>query len=332
MIKMKVYNKKSNEKMDMGLENILKDIRDEKNFDSVSYIEEKSNLLNKYMLKFRLSACVVAISGGIDSAVVLGIIKNASLKKDSPIKKIVPLLLPLLKSTGVTNQKEATERGKELCNKLNLKPYIIDLTNINNQIRKDLEPVLDINGEDWAIGQLGPYSRTPIIYYTTSLLNQEGYGSIVCGTTNMDEGSYLGYIGKASDGMVDLQLISDIHKSEVYKIAKELDIPESIIEVEPSGDMYDNRNDETVFGATYDFVELYLNFLNKNEIEQSNILKSLSDVSKKQFEFYSGNLENLHKYNSHKYMSKSPAIHLDLWDSSVKNGWDNYYEIRKRFI
>lgn len=231
---MKVYNEQSDKIISKELTKILTNIREKRNFNAEKYIEEKTNLLNKYMRKAKLSACVVAISGGIDSAVVLGIVNEAAKKKDSPIKKIIPMLLPILKSTGVTNQNEATTRGKELCEKLGLKPYIIDLTSINEEIRKNLEPVIGITGEDWAIGQLGPYSRTPVLYYTTSLLNQAGYGSIICGTTNKDEGTYLGYIGKASDGMVDLQIISDIHKSEVYKVAEILGIPKSIMDVIPS--------------------------------------------------------------------------------------------------
>lgn len=329
---MKVYNEQSNKEISEQLKSILAQIREKRNFDAKQYIEQKSDLLNKYMNKYGLKACVVAISGGIDSAIVLAIIKRASEKENSPIKRIVPMLLPILKSTGVTNQNEATSRGKELCEKLELKPYIIDLTSVNDEIRKTLESVVEITGQDWAIGQLGPYSRTPILYYTTSLLNQEGLGAIICGTTNRDEGAYLGYVGKASDGMVDVQLISDIHKSEVYQVAKELGIPESIIEVTPSGDMYDNRTDETVFGASYDFVELYLNYLNMGEIEKEKLISSLDEESKKQFDFYAKNLENLHRYNLHKYISKSPAVHLDLYDSSVKGGWDNYYEIMKEWL
>ena len=213
---MKVYNEQSDKNLSEQLKEIQKEIRKKRNFNPKEYIEQKSNLLNEYMNKYGLKACVIAISGGIDSAVVLGIVKKASEQTNSPIKKIVPMLLPILKSTGVTNQNEATNRGKELCEKLDLKPYIIDLTSVNNEIRKSLEPVIEIKGEDWAIGQLGPYSRTPVLYYTTSLLNQEGFGAIICGTTNKDEGAYLGYVGKASDGMVDVQVISDIHKSAVY--------------------------------------------------------------------------------------------------------------------
>ena len=329
---MKVYNEQSDKKISEQLKSILNEIRNKRNFNAVEYIEQKSDLLNKYMNKYGLKACVIAISGGIDSAIVLGIVKRASEKENSPIKKIIPMLLPIMKSTGVTNQNEATNRGKELCESLGLKPYIIDLSSINNEIRNCLEPVIGISGEDWAIGQLGPYSRTPILYYTTSLLNQDGYGSIICGTTNKDEGAYLGYVGKASDGMVDIQLISDIHKSEVYAVARELNIPESIINVTPSGDMYDNRTDETVFGASYDFVELCLNYLNMQENDKKNLIDSLDQESKEQFEFYSKNLENLHKYNLHKYMAKSPAIHLDLYDSGVKGGWDSYYKVTNEWL
>ena len=329
---MKVYNEQSDKNLSEQLKEIQKEIRKKRNFKPKEYIEQKSNLLNEYMNKYGLKACVIAISGGIDSAVVLGIVKKASEQTNSPIKKIMPMLLPILKSTGVTNQNEATNRGKELCEKLDLKPYIIDLTSVNNEIRKSLEPVIEIKGEDWAIGQLGPYSRTPVLYYTTSLLNQEGFGAIICGTTNKDEGAYLGYVGKASDGMVDVQVISDIHKSEVYQVARELGIPKSIIEAIPSGDMYDSRTDETVFGASYDFVELYLNYLNMEDSEKEKLISSLDEKSKEQFDFYAKNLENLHKYNLHKYMAKSPAVHLDLYDSSVKGGWDSYYKVLREWL
>lgn len=329
---MKVYNEQSDNKITLELQNKLNNFRNNKNFDAKKYIENKSDILNKYMKKFNLSACVVAVSGGIDSAIVLSIVNYASHKKDSPIKKIVPLLMPISDSIGITNQDNATSQGLELCATLNLTPYIVELNKVNNEIREALETALGITGKAWAIGQLGPYTRTPTLCYTTSLLNQEGYGAITVGTTNRSEFSYIGYVGKFSDEAVDVQLISDIYKSEVYKVAKELNVPTNIINAVPTGDMYDSRTDEMVFGASYDFLELYLEYLNLNNNEKIEFYESLNTESKECFDFYSKNIENLHKYNLHKYMAKSPAIHLDLWDSSTNGGLDNYYKITKKIM
>ncbi|OGJ46292.1 NAD(+) synthase, partial [Candidatus Peregrinibacteria bacterium RIFOXYA12_FULL_33_12] len=164
----------------------------------------------------------------------------------------------------------------------------------------------------------------PILYYLTSLLTQNNLPAIVCGTTNKDEGSYLGYYGKASDGMVDVQLISDIHKSEVYELGNLLNIPKNITEAAPSGDMFDGKNDEEVFGAPYDFVELYLEYLSiKNKKIKTTIQKTWSAKAKNQFKQLSDNLEALHNYNKHKYLVASPAMHLDIYKYSIPEGWSS---------
>lgn len=329
---MKVYNKQMTGSMNEQLKEKLTMMRDKRNFNAQSYIENKIELLNQYMRHCRLKSCVVAISGGVDSAVVLGLIAKAAQAKDSPIERIIPLALPLFDSTGVTNQETATKKGEALCKAFHVKPIVLDLSAINKAIRDLLEPAIGITGDDWAIGQLGPYSRTPILYYATSLLTKSGSNGFVCGTTNLSEGGYLGYVGKASDGMVDVQMISDIYKSEVLEVAKALGVPDEIIKATPTGDMYDNRADEEVFGAPYDFVELYHYYLNYTDEEKALFLKSLKPEAYNQFVFYQENLENLHNYNKHKYVSKSQAIHLDLWDSSIKGGWCNHYAITQAYL
>lgn len=329
---MKVYTKQSDRTLCNELQAKLAEIRSKRAFSPEQYIKEKTEILNKYMKKCHLSSCVVAVSGGIDSAVVLALVVKAAAEPDSYIHNVMPLLLPCRENSGVVNQSDATTRGMELCQALNVKPYEIEMNLIVKAIQDSVCNALDIEGGDWAIGQLVPYSRTPVLFFTTSLLTQENASAVICGTTNLDEGGYLGYVGKASDGIVDLQLISDIHKSEVFEVAKCLNIPQSILQVTPAGDMYDNRVDEEVFGASYDFVELYLNYLNMND-EEKNILESdLSEYAMEQFKFYQTNIEELHKYNAHKYLSKSPAIHLDLYDSGIKGGWENYRDTIIRFL
>ena len=323
---MKCYNYAESTYLCDELISILNEIRKDFNFIPHKYIQKKSELLNDYMRKCALDSVVVAVSGGIDSAVVLALATVASHQPCSPIKKIVAVTLPCMDSTGVTNQKQASERARDLCKSLNIDCVDINIKDINNAIRDKVESALpDLTTDNWAIGQLVPYSRTPVLYYITSMLSASGYKGILLGTTNLSEGGYLGYVGKASDAMVDVQIIADIFKSEVYSIARELKIPSSIINVIPSGDMYDGRNDEMVFGASYDFVELYSYCLGarKNRLKHFSelSLNNLSTVAKSQMDKFRGNVEHLHSYNRHKYLSGFPSVFLNLWDIEISDGW-----------
>lgn len=329
---MKVYNEHKITNLHPEINEEILKYRALKKFDPLDYINKKTKYLNKYMQKCGLKSCIVAVSGGIDSAAVLGLVHAASLEKNSPIQEIMPIMLPDFKSQGVTNQDKATLRGKHLCNQWGLNGFIMDVDKVVKDIKECSENTLGIKSDAWGEGQLVPYTRTPFLYFAATLSNVAGLPGIICGTTNRDEGAYLGYVGKASDGMVDIQLISDLHKSEVYRVAKTLEITQEILEATPTGDMYDYRDDTEVFGAPYDFVELYLYYLRKSDKDREVILNSFSSEAREEFQQLQRNLEKLHKYNRHKYISRSPAVHLDLWDSSCPDGWINYYEITKRFM
>lgn len=309
---MKVYPDVKNIEMTENLNRALSDYRIWRDFSPNEYIEDKVKKINNYFNNCGLDSAVVAVSGGIDSALVLSLVKKAQETSSSPIKTIYPVLLP--SNIGVSFQDEATERGGEVCGALGLSPIVVEMSPIVESIRQGLESQSSLKTDDWAVGQLVSYARTPVLYYMTSLISANNGSGILCGTTNMDEGSYLGYVGKASDGMVDVQIISDLHKSEVYKVSQELNIPESIINTKPSGDMYDSRFDEDVFGAPYDFVELYLYYLsmgkNERKIWEDYYLKSDSDCEA--FLYFKKNLDKLHSHNAHKYKVGSPAFYLDL--------------------
>ncbi len=319
---MRVYNPQSDKTLHKELVEVLRVIRTKRKFNPGKYLNKKSALLNNYMNKYHLKSCIVAVSGGIDSAVVLGISHQASRQKDSPIKKIYAILMPIFSKTATTNQKDALKRGQRVSKFFGASIAVVDLTESHKEIKRKVDTAIALDGKPWASGQLAAYIKTPALYYTTSLLSENSLPGIVCGTTNRDEGAYLGYFGKASDGMVDIQIISDIHKSEVFKLAEQLNIPRSIINVKPSGDMYDGRIDEDVFGTTYDFVELYVSYLSFSKSQREKLLKSLNKKSKQQFGKLSKRLEKMHTYNLHKYLGKSPSIHLDVYQRAVPGGWD----------
>ena len=84
---MRIYNPQNGKALDKELIKILQAFRAKRQFDPEKYLIQKSALLNMYMADFKLKSCVIAVSGGVDSAVVLGIVHNASQQKNSPIKK-----------------------------------------------------------------------------------------------------------------------------------------------------------------------------------------------------------------------------------------------------
>jgi NAD+ synthetase len=319
---LKIYNNFKIEKLPETLQFFLEKYRKERNFNPNYIIEEKSKRINEYFYKCGLKTAIVAISGGVDSALVVALLNYASKLKDSPIKNIVPVFLPAYDSDGVTGQQEAGIRAKEVCDRYKLIMKEIDISNDTKTLGLNVEKELNINSNNWCKGQLVPYLRTTALYYCATLYNQENNKSVIVGTTNADEGQYIGYFGKASDGLVDIQLISDLHKSEVYTLSKLLNVPDSIINVSPTGDMYDSRLDEEVFGAPYGFIELYRFYLSLNDKEKDifeDSLKLNNELSI--FLKLKDNLENMHKYNGHKYLGCSPAIHFDVIDIKIKNGW-----------
>ena len=319
---MKFHSEQSLKELQPQLQTLLGELRRRRNFSVETYVVAKALVLNDYMRKSKLRSCIIAVSGGIDSSVTLALVHYASKQPHSPIEKIVPVTLPVFKSEFTTNQNGATERAREIIEKLGLIGGTVDLTKAFIELKGAVDKGVGITGGNWASGQLVSYIRTPAIYYTTSLMSQENKPAIVCGTTNRDEGSYLGYVGKASDGMVDVQIISDLHKSEVRTVAKYLGVPESILKIEPTGDMFDGRTDEEVFGAPYDFVELFLLLKSlEDSADRESYLALLDEKSREQFDILSARLEDLHRYNGHKYLVGSPAYHLDVLESGVPGGW-----------
>ena len=298
-------------------------IRAKRAFDPADYLDLKLDRLIGYFSLHGLRAAVVGMSGGVDSAVVLGILRAAQQRCPDVVKQLVPLALPTHRAA--IGQRPAIGRVARLCNHWDIYCPIGNLNAAHQAMADEIDSMISgITGEQkmpstWALGQLTSYIRTPALYFATSLLADQGLPAVVVGTTNRDEGSYLGYVGKASDGMVDIQLIADLHKSEVYTLARHLGVTPEIIDAVPSGEMHDGRVDEEIFGAPYDFVELYLTHLAGHVDFKGS--REWSTAAQCQWEALSDNLEALHRYNAHKYSVGSPAVHLNVLESAVPGGW-----------
>jgi len=269
--------------------------RTQRAFDPKKWINRKTDLFNDYMRKGGLSACVTSVSGGVDSAVTVALCAFAMKKANSPLKRVVGLCQPIHSSDW------ALERGRENIEACGAELVIVDQTKIHTDLSKLVETAVKIEGKAFARGQLRSYMRVPTAYYTAQLISQTGNPCLVMGTGNMDEDGYLAYFCKAGDGVVDVQLISDLHKSEVFKVAVELGVPNATVKAAPSADLWDGQTDEDELGFTYDFIELFTGaYLPLNEDDKASFRESLNSDAQKQFDDWGAKAQAVHRRNKHK--------------------------------
>lgn len=280
------------------LQTKLQEYRTKRNFNAEAWIEEKVRKFNEYMAANGLSGATVSVSGGVDSAVTLGLIKRALDAPNSPVKRVLGVAQPIHSSGW------AIERAQEVSKALGTELVVIDQTKLHTEVSGLVDAAVGVKGGPFALGQLRSYMRTPVGYYVAQLLSQSGTPAVVMGTGNKDEDGYLAYFCKAGDGVVDVQLIADIHKSEVFKVGAALGVPQSILVAPPSADLWDGQTDEDELGFTYDFIELYTGaYLKLGQEEQEVFRGSLSEEARATFDRSATLCTAVHRRNAHKLSS-----------------------------
>ena len=263
-------------------------------FNPNKWIEQKCTMLNDYMRKAGLKACTISVSGGIDSAVMYALCVAASKQPGSPIQRVVGVAQPIHSTASIW------ERALELPLVFGGEVITVDQTALHTQLDGIVTSAMGVTSKPFASGQLRSYMRTPVGYYVAQLLSQEGTPAIVMGTGNQDEDGYLMYYCKAGDGVVDVQLIADLHKSEVFVVARELGVPASILAAPPSADLWEGQTDEDELGMSYDFVELYVGWKMLSLVERAKFIADLDPESLALFMELGAKADVIHRRNSHK--------------------------------
>lgn len=299
----------------MTTQQSLQQHRNRRAFSVHSYLYNKVHALNKFFSTANINAVVLGVSGGIDSALVLYLLHEVMLLPNSALKHILPISMPIENAQGVTGQQTAANGARSVIEALGYPFYQVELSTAYHAIINASRPVT--NNKPWAEGQMASVLRTPVLYYHAAILQDDGYRSIVVGTTNRDEGSYIGFFGKTSDAAVDIQPLADLHKSEVRALASFLGVPQPIIDAVPKGDVWDNRVDEQMIGANYDMLELHL--LSKQY--GTNVLATLDDEEKEYYQGCVDHIEQLHNVNAHKYQVGTGAHFVDVMPRCIPGGW-----------
>ena len=282
--------------------------RNSRAFNPETWSDVRCRQLLLYLKTCGLQSVVVSISGGVDSASVLSLLVKAqdTAPTDHPFHpsnggKIIALTQPIHSTPSIQNRAyevadvfhfvRATPESASASRLLMTIDQTAEYDSLSAKIETQIGPL-----HGFSKSMFKSYMRTP-----TAFLIASNYKGVVIGTGNLDEDGYLYYYCKFGDGAVDVGLIWDIHKSEVFTVAKHLGVPQSILDAPPSADLAPGQTDEAEIGATYDMIELITGWWNNASPEERDSWKTnLSEEARVQFEEEYELIEMIHKRGRHK--------------------------------
>ncbi|NJY61721.1 NAD(+) synthase [Salinimicrobium sp. CDJ15-81-2] len=212
--------------------------------------------LKDYAANAKMNGFVVGISGGIDSAVVSALCAKTGLRT-----LCVELPIHQAREQVTRGQQHIEGLKKKFANVSNVE---VNLTKTFDTFGQAVPQVGESPNLDLSLANVRARLRMTTLYYFAGLHNY-----LVAGTGNKVEDFGVGFFTKYGDGGVDLSPIADLMKSEVYEIAKELDVINSIVTAAPTDGLFgDSRSDEDQIGASYDELEWAMKMVEEGKTEE----------------------------------------------------------------
>src|SRR5512133_679605 len=188
--------------------------------------------ISDFFVKSGQQKAVVGLSGGIDSAVVLTLAAEAL----GP-ENVTAVLMP----TVFSSEHSVTD-SVELAEKLGVQYHIVSIEESRLVIEKTLKPFFGNRPGDVTEENIQARLRAVMLMAFTNKL-----GGMVLNTSNKSEAA-TGYGTLYGDMTGGLSVIGDLYKTEVYRLAAELNsekpvIPDHIINKPPSAELRADQRD-----------------------------------------------------------------------------------------
>jgi NAD+ synthase len=192
--------------------------------------------LHDYVAQAGANGYVVGLSGGIDSAC------TAVLCQRAVGDRVLGVLMPC------HSVPDDAEMACLVADTFDLRTVTVDLAPTYDA----LLAALPTPASSLASANLKPRLRMTTLY---TLAQTHGY--LVAGTGNKSELA-IGYFTKYGDGGVDVEPLGDLYKWQVRQLARELAIPQPIIDRPPSAGLWAGQTDEGEMGISYEELDTVL--------------------------------------------------------------------------
>lgn len=239
----------------MSLQNeIIERLGVKPEIDPDAEIRKRVDFLKEYVRKSGSAGLLIAISGGIDSAVATGLCKQATDELSEETGKEY-MTLGVFQPYG---EQVDIQDSYAVAESFNLK-YKVE-TNIAeavDEIALEVEHGFKSMGMPRHLsrggkGNVKARTRMVMQYALAFDLNL-----LVVGTDHASE-AITGFYTKWGDGAVDITPLSSLNKRQVRQLAAKLGVPQSVLDKAPTAGLWDGQTDEGELGITYDSNSAYL--------------------------------------------------------------------------
>ena len=186
--------------------------------------------LRESFKKAGFSKAVLGLSGGIDSALVAYLLRDALGKEN-----VLAIMMPY-KSSNL----DSLNHAKLVVEDLGINSKTIEITDMIDAYFKNEKEATSLR-----MGNKMARERMSILFDYSSKEN-----ALVVGTSNKTE-IYLGYSTQFGDSACALNPIGDLYKTNIWDLSRYLKIPNELIEKKPSADLWEGQTDEQEMGLTY---------------------------------------------------------------------------------
>lgn len=210
--------------------------------DCADLIRALSFGLQEYARKTHHKKFSIALSGGVDSALVLTLIKLA-LEDEQDVEAVY---MP-----GLYSSPESYELSAALCDRLQIRLRSLSIKFLHSSVKNAYLDCFSESMSGLADENIQSRLRGALIYARS---NQTG--SMVINTSNKSEIA-VGYSTLYGDSVGAMSLLGDLYKTEVFRLCRYINkkydnlIPEGIITRAPSAELRENQEDSQTLPDYY---------------------------------------------------------------------------------